>query len=117
MEEFKMRVRNYLLSGVVVLFLLGFAGGLRADTISLSSDALSTGTNNYQVNVGDTFMVQVNLSDITTPGGLGFLGADVVFDGAFLSGPTGDVVTPGSIVPDITGFLVAHLARRGDGKL
>jgi len=74
-----------------------------------------TGTNNYQVNVGDTFMVQVNLSDITTPGGLGFLGADVVFDGAFLSGPTGDVVTPGSIVPDITG-LSWWLIWRGPGR-
>lgn len=94
--------------------LMGLVAGLsmssspiwaNADSLGLSSpNATLVGPNHYQVSVGQTFTVVVSLTELTTRGGLGSLGVDIDSSNPPLSAPVGGVVTPGSIVPDVTGF-------------
>ena len=104
-------MRNTLMIGLAATSLLLGAQTCRAGSlVSLSTTAPDL--NN--LTVGQKLTLDVNLSGIGSPAdNLDFLAATVKFDSSLLGTPT---ITPGSIVPDLSGFKSAATAGLADAN-
>jgi len=96
---------------LICIALLAIAQPARADLLlAVSQDPSSTADLNA-LTPGEQVAFDVTLSGLTTGQQIGTLGATLVFDPSLLGAPLS--VTPGAIVPDITGFLTAPVPSPG----
>ena len=89
------------LPGTALIFGLLFVAGPVCQAgviVSLASDAPDLSN----LSLGQTVTFNVSLSGLNPGDSLDFLGTDIQFDGTLLGTPTS--ITPGAIVPDVTGF-------------
>jgi hypothetical protein len=88
------------------------AGGL---TLSVVEDPSST-ADLSKLTAGQSVTFDVNLSGLDVAGGqtLGTLGGTVAFDGSLLGQPVS--ISPGAVVPDLSGFLPALASGTADAS-
>ena len=104
-------MRNPLRIGLAAISLLLGAQTCRAAYL-VSLFTTAPDLNNLAV--GQKITLDVNLSGISSPAdNLDFLAATVKFDGSLLGTPT---ITPGRIVPGLTGFLSTAQAGLADAN-